>query len=637
VEIKRETALFQTLDRGNGAVADLLLAHSARWDFVTVDGRTILDVVAEKDHPPMVDVFMRHLGEKRLSEAANAVSFDTIIKWKDFVSALHQLSCAAIPPGRAAKTAKINSIGYEPIVGAGCDYLLTLCRSLASLTESFPPHSGYRAKESWQIPMYNQHRGSEDTFRINLDQMLTCLTSHADCINAEGPLPLLPTRVVDVGPVDGSEEPVLRELPGVRGRYVALSHPWGNISMAKLDKSNLKDRLKCIPFDSLTKVMQEAVVVTRKFGVRFLWIDALCIIQDSHGDWSKEACNMANIYRNCLFSIAAGVSADHSDGFFSDPISMTSKASDCDTLDSRGWILQELLLAPRILRYSRQGVFWECISSEFPHSWSNATFKRALFGLRSTSWSLKMQAHMSWLNIVTDYSKREFTKEKDKLMAIVGIAQYIASSTKDRFLAGLWERDIWYELLWSTPSGNASRLKSMILPSWSWASVSGVVSYRWPSGSSSVFLMPEMVLKSAIVDADLSSSVVNGCLIIEGRLRQFLLRNDDKVYPTCLPDKTYIPKNRSVSSTDSKLKDSDWVGLFWPDTEEEKPANVTLLFIASQMYWEHCLVLVPVDDTISRNAVGLTRGQYRRIGVSHLDTLRCDGFSATETRTISLV
>jgi hypothetical protein len=122
----------------------------------------------------------------------------------------------------------------------------------------------------------DEHTGSDEGFLQASSWLLTCLTQHPNCIDAEGPLPLLPTRVIDVGPANGSQDPFLVASQGRRGRYIDLSHRWGTSNITKTTRANLKELMERIKFNSLTKTMQDAVVATRKLGVRYLWVDALC-------------------------------------------------------------------------------------------------------------------------------------------------------------------------------------------------------------------------------------------------------------------------------------------------------------------------------------------------------------------------
>lgn len=55
----------------------------------------------------------------------------------------------------------------------------------------------------------------------------------------------------------------------------------------------------------LPPLFQDAIIITRQLGLRYLWIDSLCIIQDSLRDWETEAAKMASIYQNSYVTISA--------------------------------------------------------------------------------------------------------------------------------------------------------------------------------------------------------------------------------------------------------------------------------------------------------------------------------------------
>jgi len=147
----------------------------------------------------------------------------------------------------------------------------------------------------------------------------------------------MPTRLIDVGPSDGSGQPRLRELKQ-RARYLTLSHCWDGGKVAMTTTSNFDERCAAISLESLSKVFQEAIHVTRLFGMRYIWIDSLCIIQDSSKDWEQGICamlfilksfddsapsnhftesaQMCAIYKNAFFTIAASRATTGSDGLF---------------------------------------------------------------------------------------------------------------------------------------------------------------------------------------------------------------------------------------------------------------------------------------------------------------------------------
>lgn len=131
----------------------------------------------------------------------------------------------------------------------------------------------------------------------------------------------------------------------------------------------------------LPQTLLDAVHVTRQLGVQYLWIDSLCIIQDSADDWEREASNMAEIYANAYCTIAATRAEDGHGGFLQPRSQRESVAIRppngvpyyvCDviddfrhdvessTLNQRGWVLQERALSPRTIYFAESQVYWEC-------------------------------------------------------------------------------------------------------------------------------------------------------------------------------------------------------------------------------------------------------------------------------------
>ncbi|KAK7985256.1 hypothetical protein PG988_002878 [Apiospora saccharicola] len=115
-----------------------------------------------------------------------------------------------------------------------------------------------------------------------------------------------PVRLVSSASWSGNDPP----------RYIALSHCWGKTLTKDLitTSGNLQSRLRSISHDSLPPSFQDAVTITRALGIRYLWIDALCIIQDSAADWATESAKMASVYGDSYLTIAADSSPDSSGG-----------------------------------------------------------------------------------------------------------------------------------------------------------------------------------------------------------------------------------------------------------------------------------------------------------------------------------
>lgn len=130
-----------------------------------------------------------------------------------------------------------------------------------------------------------------------------CDTSHPKCHqHSNGKLP---TRLIDVGSADESTQPRLVNSDGRSGHYVALTHVWGGLVPVRTLKESLVKYMCKLPLPFLPSNFTDAITITRRLGIQYLWIDALCIIQDSTQDWEAECANMGDTYRNSVLTIAA--------------------------------------------------------------------------------------------------------------------------------------------------------------------------------------------------------------------------------------------------------------------------------------------------------------------------------------------
>lgn len=193
----------------------------------------------------------------------------------------------------------------------------------------------------------------------------------------------MPTPVIDIGPADGSLQPRLRPTGAETGQWATLSHCWGKTVTIKLNSDTLDERLRGISMAEMPQNFRDAIVVTRMLGIRYLWIDSLCILQDSSEDWLQESAKMGEIYKNCLITIAATNAHESAAGFLSNrsaevacllqvekdlkiPVYVRPKiewygsAEIIGPLPRRGWVLQERLLPLRILHFGRQQMMWQC-------------------------------------------------------------------------------------------------------------------------------------------------------------------------------------------------------------------------------------------------------------------------------------
>ncbi|KAM7186269.1 Heterokaryon incompatibility protein (HET) domain containing protein [Naviculisporaceae sp. PSN 640] len=130
----------------------------------------------------------------------------------------------------------------------------------------------------------------------------------------------LPTRLIDVGlsPTETDHVRVIGTSSLTTAvctetyRYIALSYRWGEGNRLLTTKSTYAQHQTSIQIEIVPKTIRDAIHVTRHLGIRYLWVDALCIVQDDEQDWTKEAARMGDIYMNALCTIAAHA-ADHAD------------------------------------------------------------------------------------------------------------------------------------------------------------------------------------------------------------------------------------------------------------------------------------------------------------------------------------
>jgi hypothetical protein len=195
----------------------------------------------------------------------------------------------------------------------------------------------------------------------------------------------MPTRVIDVG--DGHiVHLVSTDKISEEGHYVVLSHCWGKPTEDKKDwstnRQNEKRRTQGFPVENLPQTFQDAIIVTREIGQRYLWIDSVCIIQGEGGDWETEAKKMEAVFRNAYCTIAATSAEDSTKGFLNRPLedwqyvkvpnSSHGKVYICTSIDdfpgdvmngvlnTRAWVLQERALSRRTIHFTKRQTYWEC-------------------------------------------------------------------------------------------------------------------------------------------------------------------------------------------------------------------------------------------------------------------------------------
>ncbi|KAE9364179.1 HET-domain-containing protein, partial [Stipitochalara longipes BDJ] len=356
-----------------------------------------------------------------------------------------------------------------------------------------------------------------------------CQARHRICSRQRGAglgIPRLPTRLLDLG-TNGSTAWKVVETCQKRepySKYAALSHRWTS-NVPKLEGDNVATLKFGVGDHIVPQYYRDVFRLTRALGIRFLWIDSLCIQQDSEKDWTTEAVTMNDVYSNafCTFSLCwqsekSGISpckgprlklkTKQTLSRWLLPGQNTNATVTLDNiwdssvtnsfLNQRGWVLQERVMSKRILYLGNEQLFWECDEStacemapyqvpnpqifgpatEYSGSLIESSFPRPCADFTSVS-NTTNNAIVFWRKIIEKYSKTDLTFEVDRLVAISAIASLVALETRDEYLAGLWKEQLIQQLLWivgkkskSLPTKEENKFE-YIAPTWSWASFRG--------------------------------------------------------------------------------------------------------------------------------------------------------------------
>ncbi|KAG4427755.1 hypothetical protein IFR05_016762 [Cadophora sp. M221] len=416
--------------------------------------------------------------------------------------------------------------------------------------------------------------GSQVCLALAKNWLRTCLDNHPECSTPKKSLrTFVPTRLVEI-PDDFRATGVKiiepRALPRRRD-YMTLSHCWGGLQHCVLDRTTIDEFYHTgIQFTKLPKTFQDAVIITKRLGVDFIWIDSLCIIQGDADDWKREARTMSDVYRHSICNIAASSARNSTDGCFSDrdgsKLRLTKTpegnyiANETDVfsqypLYTRAWVFQESFLAQRTLDFGRGQIFWRCskyrASEVFPQGIEPSKVeeyhpamplhKQGYRGLkhdvipsanlissRPRMWSkdwfnlgdhYKAPSRSSqdgfkfWSQTVENYSVTKLTKGTDRIVALSGVASSLGSFFGE-YLAGHWRTHLPIELLWRSESRTRLVYQDRA-PSWSWFSTEGQISYKL---CKSIFENGKLMCR--VQDTTIEEvSGPNGELFLKGEIR----------------------------------------------------------------------------------------------------------------------
>ncbi|KAF7546288.1 hypothetical protein G7Z17_g8543 [Cylindrodendrum hubeiense] len=408
----------------------------------------------------------------------------------------------------------------------------------------------------------------------------------------------LPTRLLRI--TTGSANPSVRLINSkdtnldVNTRYIALSHSWGKSMPIKLVTSRLSEfSTTGITFGDLPRTFQDAAKLALDLGYAYIWIDSLCIIQDSPSDWLYEAQRMATVYTFSHLTVAASASTSTTTGIspvnprprtvivrptwlglihgFGVKPQQTLRIDDghftqfyhaitAAPLNKRGWTYQEYALAPRVLHCAEGEWWWNSISSEGIHRESSTKPYDFFTGPISISWpdsrslyDVKPRSYpptagvIIWDNFASQYNQRALTKRRDKMVAFGAVAEIFGRVYKlpvedpNEYVAGCWKSYLPLGLQWLVAE-RAERYviqpgeedEKYVIPSWSWASVDGLV--RWRDGKAlekdrnkMVEGMPKVVDVAVTTEGGPFGPVLGGFIALHGPLLRIRVEKETSV------------------------------------------------------------------------------------------------------------
>ena len=443
-----------------------------------------------------------------------------------------------------------------------------------------------------------------------------CVRDHPLChLESSGSLlstdQKLPFRVIDVRTCGRCNNPPrLLETDGQHGRYVALSHCWGGGIPIMTTRDNLEEYKVAINFSALPQNFRDAIVVTRSLGVHYLWIDALCIVQDDPADWEREAEGMGSLYERAYCVIAASSAANANEGCFiprteerpvrlpctpgtsaqgtmyiSSSFPEAAEELDNGPLNNRAWVLQERTLSRRIVHFARSQTIWTCKQSAMDES--GATVE-GTFGhlewtrmprLSNANLNLETPAtnqhgttsittqenlrdpsyfHGAWFNTVKRYTTLGITYPSDRLPALKGLASVMQNRTGIPYFYGHWMDEnaphfFVHSLLWH-PAGTESLTTpgEARCPSWSWAALDGPVDFLRRTGEFTGDRVTTWLEDVRMLSGDDAGTTPFSLLSLRGyitQLSRFTTRGPHDGWPVMVPEGTEMRCYRIATAT----------------------------------------------------------------------------------------
>lgn len=307
--------------------------------------------------------------------------------------------------------------------------------------------------------------------------------------------------------------------PGRGVDYVALSYTWGlgrNLKNTKaaLDELRQPGALRVPKFASqLPETIRNTIDIVRLLGERYLWVDALCIIQDDPTSLGRNLNQMQLIYANSTFCVMAatgcgaefglrglkGLSPERdldmriynlADGnkLIAKPLSQDPTAGTKYSYHQRGWTFQEWLFSRRRLVFNHGPLVWQCQCARWQE-----TFK--INPEADTQWSRMSRTKESaldpspsiwdFMSMASTFNTKALTMQEDAPRAFAGIQAMLHRVHPGGLLYGLSEFFFEISLAWASLYSNIQRRQGSNaantlqdgLPSWSWLGWEGDVNF----------------------------------------------------------------------------------------------------------------------------------------------------------------
>ncbi|PQE22128.1 HET domain-containing protein [Rutstroemia sp. NJR-2017a BBW] len=384
-----------------------------------------------------------------------------------------------------------------------------------------------------------------------------CVADHEFCCDNQGST--VPTRLLDIGL---AERPFIRliETSDEHKKYIALSYCWGKIKQPRTLCENIEAFKSNIEESMLPATIRDAIKIARELQVRYLWVDALCIIQDSKEDWMAESLKMADVYGSAYLTIIASRAQGVHEGFLQardeTEVSLGSANEDgsqhivhliSDQMAEKKRSHEfEITPGPGVFRSGEFRMVWECSQGTF---YENGLSYNKTPNFFSDIRNFRKQNDINedgWLSTVESYTSCQITELTDRLPALSGIAKVYAAylrkadlayleggdesyltkekeSKPRRYFAGNWESHMPRSILWRVIDSSASRqLSKYVAPSWSWASAPGPVKFMTSGVLANGIVCKEPQYYVECVGEDTFGQVKSGWLsmnvpLLEGR------------------------------------------------------------------------------------------------------------------------